>query len=179
MSEIDLNELFETFAAESAEDIAALEAGLLALEDAPDDSELPLDLQRHAHSLKGNASCLGLHAITDFAHAYEYVLERIARGERSVDAALVTLLLGGIDTFRRLVDNREAAVLLTSDRELMEQLDSSATVPAQDVRQATTPSNETTKTLTRAQSVRVSAAKLNRMLDLAGEIAIARGRAET
>jgi len=178
MSDLDLNELFETFVAESAEDIAALEAGLLALEDAPDDGELPLDLQRHAHSLKGNASCLGLQAITDFAHAYEHLLERIARGERTVDAALVTLLLGGIDTFRRLVDEREAAVLLPADRELMEQLDAAAiaSVLARETRHAATPNAEAAKPLPRAQSVRVSAAKLNRMLDLTGEIAIARGR---
>jgi two-component system chemotaxis sensor kinase CheA len=175
MSDLDLNELFETFAAESVEDIAALEAGLLALEDAPDDRELPLDLQRHAHSLKGNAACVGLVAITDFAHAYEDVLERIAHGARAVDASLVTLLLGGIDTFRRLVDELQNGALLDADRELMAELSgaaASAAAPGGDV----APAAQTATAKPRAQSVRVPASKLNRMLDLTGEIAIARGR---
>ena len=178
MSDLDLTELFDTFTADSAEDIAALEAGLLALEDAPNDGELPLELQRHAHSLKGNASCLGLQPITDFAHAYEHVLERIARGERTVDADLVTLLLAGIDTFRRLVDDRESAVLLPPDRELMERLDDAALTSAYacDARPAASANSDAAKPVLRAQSVRVSAAKLNRMLDLTGEIAVARGR---
>lgn len=176
MSDLDLNELFETFAAESTEDIAALEAGLLALEDEPDDRELPLDLQRHAHSLKGNASCLGLVAITDFAHAYEDVLERIAHGERAVDASLVTLLLGGIDTFRRLVDELQNGVLLDADRELMAQLNGGVNGAPAHGDSAAAAQVAAAKRSPRAQSVRVSASKLNRMLDLTGEIAIARGR---
>src|ERR1700694_4440578 len=98
MSDLDLNELFETFVAEAVEDIAALEAGLLALETAPEDGELRLELQRHAHTLKGNASCLGLQAITDFAHEYEELLERITQQVVGVDGPLITLLLTGLGT---------------------------------------------------------------------------------
>jgi two-component system chemotaxis sensor kinase CheA len=173
MSEFDLAELVETFVAEAIEDIAALEAGLLALETTPDDGDLRRELQRHAHTLKGNASCVGMQAITDFAHSYEELLERITNGEVAVDSALVNLLLSGIDTFRRLVDERENASLTVSDRALIAALRNGEAVIAVNGGEAPEAPRVTRGA---ERSVRVSATKLNRMLDLAGEIAIARGR---
>ena len=145
MADYDLNyeELLAAFAADSAEDVAALEAGLLALETSPHDDELRRELLRRAHTLKGNASCVGLQAVADFAHEYEEQLERVNDGSLAVDAALVTRLLAGVDTLRRLVEEGS--------------------------QQTATASRDN-------RSVRVAAEKLNRMLNLAGEIAIARGR---
>src|SRR5947209_4487500 len=142
MSEIDLNELMNTFVEEAADDIAALESGLLALEVAPDDAEVKQELLRRAHTIKGNASCVGLTSVTTFAHAYEELLERIHENAMQADPAVVTLLLSGIDTFRRLV-----------------------AAPTGGGAQRTA-----------ARSLRVASEKLDRMLDLTGEIAIARGR---
>lgn len=173
MSEFDLTELVETFVAEAVEDIAALESGLLALETTPAEGDLRRELQRHAHTLKGNASCVGMQAITDFAHSYEELLERITNGEVPVDGPLVNLLLSGIDTFRRLVDERENAALTPADRALIAALregHADAAVAASDAPAAPRAARVAER------SVRVSATKLNRMLDLAGEIAIARGR---
>jgi two-component system chemotaxis sensor kinase CheA len=177
MSDLDLNELFETFVAEAIEDIAALETGLLALEATPEDGELRLELQRHAHTLKGNASCLGLQPITDFAHEYEALLERITQHEVAVDSTLINMLLAGIDTFRRLVDERESCALNEGDRVFMAALPlwgAEAAAPASSMDTHEPASRPQAKVA--ARSVRVSSAKLNRMLDLTGEIAIARGR---
>ena len=143
MSEIDLNELMATFVEEAAEDIAALENGLLSLEVAPDDAEVKQELLRRAHTIKGNASCVGLTSVTAFAHAYEELLERIHENAMQADPAVVTLLLSGIDTFRRLI---------------------------------AAPSGGAQRMA--ARSLRVASEKLDRMLDLTGEIAIARGRVQ-
>jgi len=139
MSDLDLNyeKLLSTFAVEAEEDIAALEAGLLALEESPDDAETRRELLRHAHTLKGNASCVGFDAFAAFAHAYEAQLENSG-------AADIPTLLSGIDTFRRLLDH--------------------------DVQEPAAQS---------ASTMRVAVEKLDRMLDLAGEIAILRGRVQT
>ncbi len=166
MSEHDLNqdELLATFLAEAEEDIAGLESSLLALEDTPDDAEIRLELLRRAHTLKGNASCVGLQALTAFAHAYEEKLEDL--GE--VDHSLIELLLSGIDAFRRLVIHDE---LTDFDRTLIAKLnrheEGAAAAPA--------ATEARIQTAGKAH-VRVAAEKLDRMLDLAGEIAIARGR---
>src|SRR2546430_16678719 len=88
---------------EAATDIAALEAGLLALETASDHAETRRELLRLVHTIKGNASCVGLDEVATFAHAYEEMLERIDDGTIAADRALVTLLLVGVDNFRRLI----------------------------------------------------------------------------
>ena len=150
MSEVDLNqdELLATFIAEAEEDISALEAGLLALEEAPDDAETRQELLRRAHTLKGNASCVGMQDIVAFAHGYEELIEK-------VDADSITALLAGVDTFRRLVDG---GTLTSADRDLINQARPDAAAP---------------------RTLRVGVDKLNRMLDLVGEIAIARAFADT
>ncbi|HEY2828761.1 MAG TPA: chemotaxis protein CheA [Thermoanaerobaculia bacterium] len=149
MSEIDLNELMTTFVDEAVEDIAAIENGLLALEVTPDDAEVQQELLRRAHTIKGNASCVGLTSVASFAHAYEELLERIHEKALQADPAVITLLLSGIDTFRRLI-----------------------AAPSLAGRQSGGAQR------TAARSLRVASEKLDRMLDLAGEIAIARGRVQ-
>ena len=138
--DLNLNELMATFLSEADEDITAIEGGLLALEVAPDDPELRPELLRRAHTLKGNASIVGLQALADFAHAYEARIENLD----VIDAATIAELLTGVDTFRRLL----AQPCLSG--------------------QAGSPVLHS--------HVRVAAEKLNRMLDIAGEIAITRGR---
>jgi two-component system chemotaxis sensor kinase CheA len=169
MSDHDLNldELLETFAAEAEEDITALEAGLLALEESPDDIETRRDLLRHAHTLKGNASCVGLRALTEFAHAYESKLENL----QHVDAALIALLLSGVDAFRRLIGQDE---LTAADQALIAALGRSGS----ELPLAQEPGGPNVTSHHAKRFVRVDAAKLDRMLDLAGEIAIARGRVQ-
>jgi two-component system, chemotaxis family, sensor kinase CheA len=140
MVDVDLNldDLAATFAIEAADDLAALEAGLLALEDAPEDMETRREILRRVHTLKGNASIVGREALAAFAHAYEERLEHLD----VVDASVIASLLSGVDTFRRLLEGDEHEIA----------------VPSQ------------------VKHIRVGAEKLNRMLDLAGEISIARGR---
>jgi two-component system chemotaxis sensor kinase CheA len=167
MADVDLNfdDLLATFAADAADDIAALEAGLLALEESPDDAETRHELLRHAHTLKGNASIVGLQALTAFAHAYEERLEHL----EDADSALIALLLRGVDVFRRLIEHDE---LTEADRELMSALQPGASVrPAIENAAAAHAGGASQR-----KHIRVGAEKLNRMLDLAGEIAIARGR---
>jgi two-component system chemotaxis sensor kinase CheA len=198
MSQYDLNqdELLATFLAETQEDISALEESLLALESAPEDRELRLELLRRAHTIKGNASCVGFDALASFAHMYEERLENSG----DVDAALIASLLDGIDTFRRLLsvekdrDGRgrpsphrsdpafDSEPPLGSDRAL----DSDPALGSRDTVASgedqcgdgrPRPSRSRENQHDRASShVRVAAEKLDRMLDLAGEIAIARGR---
>src|SRR6185436_14313055 len=103
MSDADLkpDELLAIFAAEAAEDIDALEAGLLALENAPDDEAKRRELLRYAHTLKGNASCVGFDAFAAFAHTYEAQLEN--PGELDIPS-----LLHGIDRFRTMLADQDA-----------------------------------------------------------------------
>ncbi len=178
MADFDLNldELRAVFAVEAAENIDALERGLLALESNLDDAELRHDLLRLTHTLKGNASCVGLQALTTFAHAYEELLERVDERSIEVDGALITQLLEGVDLLRRLVENTNDDTLSESDRAIVDKIASHCggeSTPAPVLARASelaAPKQSATR------SLRVGEEKLNRMLNLVSEMTIGRGR---
>jgi two-component system, chemotaxis family, sensor kinase CheA len=148
--DIDREALVELFRAEADEHLLAMEDALLALEAQPGDLELLRTVFRGAHTLKGNASSLGFGALAELAHAVEDLLEPLRAGTAELTADLVTLLLREVDALR--VAAREA-------------------VPS-----AGAPSRPEVAPGQHQRTLRVPAAKLDRLLDLAGEIAIARGR---
>jgi two-component system, chemotaxis family, sensor kinase CheA len=99
----DLEELAKLFAEESKERLLLMEDALLALEQQPEDRESLLTIYRHAHNLKGTASCVGFSAVAEFSHAVEDVLRDLSGGLTPVDGELVGLLLQAVDTLRLLV----------------------------------------------------------------------------
>jgi two-component system chemotaxis sensor kinase CheA len=179
MADFDLNldELLATFAVEAADDVDAIERGLLALETSRDDAELRRELLRRTHTLKGNASCVGLQAITTFAHVYEELLERVDERTLDIDDALITQLLAGVDVLRRLLENSGDDTLTDSDRAI------AANIAAYYGTQGTPAPAANAKVDSPAalqhrpsRSLRVGEEKLNRMLNLVGEMTIGRGR---
>jgi two-component system chemotaxis sensor kinase CheA len=182
MADFDLNldELLANFAVEAADDVDGLERLLLELESSSEDAterrELRGELLRRAHTLKGNASCVGLQAITTFAHVYEELLERVEERSVDVDPPLVSLLLAGVDVLRRLLENTADDTLTPSDRELAGRI---AAYCGAEVSTMATPAmkaDEASRQPRGARTLRVAEEKLNRMLDLVGEMTIGRGR---
>ncbi len=173
--ELNLDELLATFVVEAAEDVDALERGLLALETSPADDTVRHELLRRAHTLKGNASCVGLQAITTFAHVYEELLERVEEHSVDVDGALITQLLAGVDVLRRLLENASDDTLTEGDEEMAMRI---AAYAGTEVTSVAAAQVQPTAVVPRAgaRSLRVAEEKLNRMLDLVGEMTIGRGR---
>jgi two-component system chemotaxis sensor kinase CheA len=101
--EIDRQALLHVFVPESEENLATLEASLLALEGSPDDEALLAAIFRAAHTLKGNSESMGVSAMTACAHAVESVLEQVRRGTRAADNVLVSALLGANDALRAMI----------------------------------------------------------------------------
>jgi two-component system chemotaxis sensor kinase CheA len=178
MFDFDLNRdaLLATFLAEAGDDLAALEEGLLALEQGNDDAELRSELLRRVHGMKGNASCVGLQALPAFAHVCEDLLERLHAHAVEPDADLVSLLLAAVDTLRRLTAAPDDDRLLPGDEALMARLAAVADNEVQAAR-ASGEGGHGGAVHSTQRSVRVPAERLNRMLDLVGEVAIARGQA--
>ncbi|HEX7808255.1 MAG TPA: chemotaxis protein CheA [Thermoanaerobaculia bacterium] len=178
MADFDLNldELRAVFSAEAAEHVDALERGLLALESNLDDDELRRELLRLTHTLKGNASCVGLQAMTAFAHVYEELLERVDERSLDVDNALITQLLAGVDVLRRLLENSSDDVLTESDREIATAISAycGTDVTVDPVLTNNSAANAPKQNV--ARSLRVAEEKLNRMLNLVSEMTIGRGR---
>jgi two-component system, chemotaxis family, sensor kinase CheA len=172
--EIDRQALIETFLAEAADLLAQLEQGIVALESRPDDAELLRALFRIAHTLKGSAGLAGFGAVGDVAHALEELLEPLRGRRLAVDRRVVDLLLQATDALREAVG---AGASASSDRaqalrELIAGVVASGTgapAPSGGARAAAAPSAA-------GRTLRVAVRKLDQMLDLSGEIGIARGR---
>lgn len=85
-------ELKSAFLEEAAEILSEAEADFLRLETAADE-ELWEKISRVAHNLKGGARTAGLEKLADCMHALETVLQRLHKGESTLDAGAVGRLL--------------------------------------------------------------------------------------
>jgi two-component system, chemotaxis family, sensor kinase CheA len=176
--EIDRDALIRTFLAETGEHLSRMEEALVALEAVPDDAELLATVFRCVHTLKGNSGVLDLPAPEELAHVTEGLLDRVRAGSLPVTAGLVTLLLSAVDALRAMVPEALAgeAGMRPSHRALADRLRAAAAgvldpsplpVPI-----AAAPAHADGD----GHTLRVDVVTLDRMLDLTGEIAVARGR---
>jgi two-component system chemotaxis sensor kinase CheA len=187
--EIDLSNILQTYAAESEEHLGKMEEALVALEADPEDDKLLEVIFRGAHTIKGNSASLGFPKLACFAHAFEDILQRLRSRVVRVNRSRVTLLLRAVDVMRQLVlqaiTGRDE--LASDQMALLDELTNGGL--AQGNSPASTPPrnsgndnavlrrrDETQAWSEKNGTVRVDTAKLDRMLDLAGEIAIAQGR---
>ena len=94
----DLDEdLLEIFVEEGADILDKADTLVARLRESSTDHDAVLGLQRHLHTLKGNARAVGLSGIGDLSHAMESLIEAVV-GER------LTLTRVGVDAFERGFD---------------------------------------------------------------------------
>src|SRR5215813_12187264 len=101
--DLNLESILKTFRAESEDNLSQIEQNIVALESDPDSEYLLRSIFRVIHTTKGNASCMGLHGITEFAHVLEDLLDLIRKRSLSTNASLVSLLLESVDALREMI----------------------------------------------------------------------------
>ncbi len=192
--DIDRDMLLEAFSAESQENLDAVEDALVALETNPADDEALRAVFRAAHTIKGNAATIGFHAVAEFGHVFEDVLARLRAHEITLTTDLTSLFLRAVDVLREAIPMAVggAAELMPMHVAVLRKLGEHASkAPAQPVDHASTPTaapsgddaepdaavgaHEPAPRL-EGRTLRVDVERLDRMLRLAGEIAISRGR---
>ena len=99
-----MDELTSVYIQESREQLAEMEAGLLRLEQAPDDRDNINGIFRAAHTIKGGAGVVECHFIVGFTHLVENLLDSLRNGDIAVSPPLATLLLECCDQMGSLVD---------------------------------------------------------------------------
>lgn len=99
-----MDEIISVFIQESREQLAEMEAGLLQLEQNPDDHDNINAIFRAAHTIKGGSGVIECHFIEAFTHRVENVLDALRNGELHVSGPLATLLLGCCDHMVSLID---------------------------------------------------------------------------
>lgn len=176
----------ELFHMEAQAQTEVLTAGLLALEREPSDPAALEACMRAAHSLKGAARIVGLDAAVQLAHHMEDLLVAAQEGRLPLRSEHIDALLRGSDMLLRLGGGEAADGL----PDLLAQLDGSggAALPiAQDVAQAGAlpqaladgaPEPAEALPEQRDRVLRVSAERLDLLLDLAGRSLVAAQRAQ-
>jgi two-component system chemotaxis sensor kinase CheA len=188
--DIDFEAILRTYVAESDEHLVRMEESLIGLETYPDDQKFLEAIFRGAHTIKGNAAGLGFPKVSEFAHAFEELLQRLRNRIVPVTKETITLLLRSVDALRRIIPDAIAGAkeIGPEDKALLAQLIDKNTPPTEKQpspaprdthsgEQSAGRHREDFQSLVeRADTVRVDIQKLDRMLNLAGEIAVAHGR---
>ena len=191
---MDLSAFYNQFRDETSENIRVLNNGLLAIEElAPDTAEHRTQIDtifRAMHTIKGSARLLGFESIGRLAHTCEHILGAVREGRRVLDRELANDLLRGgdaiLDLANAAVEGREPQLdaseltrtLGRGERftlpEAAGPLQDSAVVPPP-ASQPEPPSPVITQARkTARQTIRVRVDRLDRLLNLAGELAVGR-----
>jgi two-component system chemotaxis sensor kinase CheA len=186
--DVDYPALLAMFQEEAGENLASMEEALVGLEHAPDDDERLNTLFRAAHTIKGNSDSLGLRPLAELAHALEDLLE-LFRGRRlPVTRERIDVLLESVDALRGLLAQAEGPTEDAAPAALVARLEAAAAggerrasrkkakVLPSDARASAAATPERDGASAQLRTQRVAVAKLDRLLDLATEIAIDRGR---
>ena len=186
----EFDELLAVFRDQSMQILDEMSHDLLALESRGADTEAVTRIRRGAHTIKGDSACVALDGVTSVAHEIESAFDAVLGGERAIDAPSVDLILRALDAIRGAIGGERVNDLDSGTAaELVEQLHS---VQNREMVAAITPTllntedteSEKPETTTSARSdtpskhrrdyVRVEAAKVDLLLNLAGEMVIAR-----
>jgi two-component system chemotaxis sensor kinase CheA len=94
----------ETFFQECEEQLAALETGLIAMENGTADSETVNAVFRAVHSMKGGAGIFSLDALVRFAHVFETALDKVRSGSLAATPQVVGVFLRAADVLEDVVN---------------------------------------------------------------------------
>ncbi len=194
-------EVLSYFAPEAQEYLETLEANLLRLDKDVQDDELINQLFRTAHTLKGSAYTVGFQSIGDLVHHIEDFMGAVRDGHLAVQPGQTDLLLRSVDVVRVLMRRDPTTLAATQQRfasalaELKILHQGGVPQPGAVV-EADNPSVAFEQPLSGQQRepaqakasdgrsaedrevIRVSRDRLERLLNLVGELVIGRGRLE-
>ena len=186
------DDMIELFFDEATERIAALAGKLVEIERRPGDVELLRDVFRDLHTVKGSSAMVGLAPVNQLAHAAEDLVGQIRDAGRAVDGPVVDALLAALDGLRDMLGQararqpvivdpgpavarlrnpgaagaRAAAGAAAADRAGAGPLDSPGAAGAA---RPGAPAGDAAR-----QTIRVDFDKLDRLLNLVGELVLGR-----
>src|SRR4249920_3663288 len=199
-------EVLSYFAPEAQEYLESLEAQLLRLEKEQHNPEVINQLFRTAHTLKGSAYTVGFQSIGDLTHYVEDFMGAVRDGRVKILPGHTDVLLRSVDVVRLLMRRDPTTLDILRQRfavamERLKQLDQPVTALVVESDSAShlveTPEEQEPrdqeevepaivakgkaidgKTAEDREVIRVSRDRLERLLNLVGELVIGRGRLE-
>jgi two-component system, chemotaxis family, sensor kinase CheA len=185
LADFDRDAVLASFVVESEEGLDLMEQALVQMESNPSDPELLHSIFRVAHTIKGNATSLGLSDLAGFAHVVEDLLDVLREQQALPTADLISLLLKAVDELRGMVAGATGGgrELTSSQHALRKEIArevekrSSTVVDAGEAsgNSGAAPKIEALPSASH-RTLRADVEKLDHMLNLTGEIVIAQGR---
>jgi two-component system chemotaxis sensor kinase CheA len=99
----EMAEILDSFIVETREIFEKFGQDLLALEKGSADSDLLNSIFRAVHTVKGTSSFLGLEQMTELAHNFEDVLNKLRRGELQVSSDKMDVMFDAYDLMKVLL----------------------------------------------------------------------------
>lgn len=192
-------DMVAAFLDECGERLDGLAERLLVLEEQSDNKELVSEVFRDLHTLKGGSAFAGLKKLNRVAHLAEDLIGELRDGKRECDRALVDLLLETLDSLRAIVERARARAPIDVDvSDLLRRLKdpkaprqkptprAEGAAPAA-VHSAEKPAGARPAAATAtpaaapaaASTLRIEFEKVDQLLNLVGEVVLARGRLTT
>jgi two-component system chemotaxis sensor kinase CheA len=184
-------DVIREFLVESHENLGRLDQELVELEKRPGDKSLLASIFRTIHTIKGTCGFLAFGTLERIAHEAETLLSQLRDGARPLTPELVSLILETVDATRRVLASVEATGGEGTDRfeNLTVRLRAAAQndrMPAQAAEPGTPtqeasaepvrPDEDTGRSSVADSNIRVGVGLLDKLMDLVGELVLARNQ---
>lgn len=176
----DRSAFMARFSEESAEHLANIERDLLKLESTPKDRALVESVMREAHTMKGAASMMGLEEIARLSHDFEGSLLTMTDGETPEEEVSFERLFGMLDRIAKGLGAGCAAGSPNAAAPSEHPVATAPSAPAASAgafeRATDTSERSVGADALHRESIRVEVSKLDELMNLAGELVIAKTR---
>jgi two-component system chemotaxis sensor kinase CheA len=178
MSANDNDDIIQEFLAETRENMDQMERDLVVWEKQPGDKETLDRIFRAVHTLKGTCGFLGFSKLEGLSHHAENLLSHIREGRRRADPRVVTVLLQVLDSVRRHLsaiertgqDDTDVSASVLAELQALQEV--SPEVPEGKVVEVEPESLG----IAAETSLRVEVGLLDRLMNLVGELVLARNQ---
>ena len=171
------DDMIELFFDEATERVEALAGKLVEIERRPDDGDLLRDVFRDLHTVKGSSAMVGLAPVNQLAHAAEDLVGQIRDAGRAADGPVIDALLAALDGLRDMLGQARARAPITVDpAPIVARLRNPGAPVVATPRAAASPSAVPAATAHAPDraTIRVDFDKLDRLLNLVGELVLGR-----
>lgn len=103
----EMKEIVESFIIETKELLDKLDNDLLQIEKRPNDVELLNSIFRYVHTIKGTSSFIGFEQMSELAHKFEDVLNKLRKGEIKLRSDIVDVMFKAHDLLKILLSKLE------------------------------------------------------------------------
>ena len=178
----EMESLLPDFIAAARDNVEAINLGLAGLEKEPANREILQEVYRNAHSLKGSAMTMGFERMGKLAHHMEDVLRALQKNQLPVTTEACDALYETNDALTVMLDTLAASKRIRVDAEstmarlanlLPELQPAEGAMVAEPVRPIPEPIPASETSVSTMDTVRVTTAKLDELVNLAAEAAVA------